>query len=111
PDHPRRLLQRGGGNQGPGRLRASADPADSEGRGHKCAIPERAGAKIRIEKRRGELMRKTIAMEFERATKRTFPFKEQAPEGEEAIGTLYVQKRVFEGKEPKSIKITIEAGE
>lgn len=56
-------------------------------------------------------MAKTIVMAFERATKRTFRFKEQAPEGEEAIGTLYVQKRVFDGKEPKNIKITIEAGE
>jgi len=51
---------------------------------------------------------KVVAMDFERATKNTFRFKEQAPEGEEAIGTLYVQKRVFNGKEPASIKVTIE---
>ena len=37
-------------------------------------------------------------MALERASKRTFRFKEQAPEGEEAIGTLYVQKRCSKAK-------------
>lgn len=54
---------------------------------------------------------KTIAMTFERPTKRTFRFKEEAPEGEELVGTLYVKKSVFDGKEPKSIKVSIEVTE
>ena len=53
-------------------------------------------------------MKQVVKLEFERATKRTFRFKEQAPEGEEVIGTLYVQKRVFDGKEPQNIQVTIE---
>jgi hypothetical protein len=57
------------------------------------------------------MKKQTIVMELERPTKRTFRFKEQAKDGEEVIGTLYVQKRVFNGKELKSIKVTIEAGE
>jgi hypothetical protein len=56
-------------------------------------------------------MKQVVKLAFERATKRTFRFKEQAPEGEEVIGTLYVQQRVFDGKEPKSIQVTIEVTE
>ena len=53
------------------------------------------------------LMNKEIEMTFERATKNTYRFNEGAAENI-AIGTLYVQKAVFEGKQPAKIKVSIE---
>lgn len=55
-----------------------------------------------------DMKKMVVDMDFERATKRTFRFKEKANAGEEIIGTLYVQKRMFDGKEPKSIQVAIE---
>jgi len=54
-------------------------------------------------------MKKEIDMTFERATKNTYRFAEAvAPAGSMIIGTLYMQKSVFEGKQPGKIKVTIE---
>ncbi|MEM0135201.1 MAG: hypothetical protein QXU18_08270 [Thermoplasmatales archaeon] len=53
------------------------------------------------------MLKKEIEFEFERATKNTFRFQERAS-GNPVIGTLYVQKSLFEGKEPKSLKVTVE---
>ncbi|MEM3291013.1 MAG: hypothetical protein QW046_05805 [Candidatus Micrarchaeaceae archaeon] len=53
------------------------------------------------------MLKKEIEFEFERATKNTFRFQERAS-GNPDIGTLYVQKSLFEGKEPKSLKLTVE---
>ncbi|HWP59497.1 MAG TPA: hypothetical protein VNL14_16515 [Candidatus Acidoferrales bacterium] len=48
-----------------------------------------------------------LKMEFERDTKRTYRFKEVAPEGEEVIGTLYVKKAAFGGKAPAKIEVSV----
>ncbi|MEM3192778.1 MAG: hypothetical protein QW292_12010 [Candidatus Parvarchaeota archaeon] len=50
---------------------------------------------------------KELEFDFERATKNTYRFQEKGP-GNPVIGTLYVQKSLFEGKEPKSLKVTVE---
>lgn len=52
-------------------------------------------------------LKKEIEMTFERATKNTYRFTEGATESI-AIGTLYVQKQLFAGKQPAKIKVTIE---
>ena len=58
--------------------------------------------------RKGENMdKKEIEFEFERATKNTYRFQEKAS-GNPVIGTLYVQKSVFDDKEPKKVKVTVE---
>lgn len=54
--------------------------------------------------------KKEIEFEFERATKRTFRFQEKTA-GTPIIGTLYVQQSVFDSKEPKTVKVTVEWGE
>lgn len=51
--------------------------------------------------------KREIEFEFERATKNTFRFQEKVS-GNPVIGTLYVQKSLFEGKEPKSLRVTVE---
>ena len=51
--------------------------------------------------------RKEIEFEFERATKNTYRFQEKSL-GTPVIGTLYVQKSVFDAKEPKKVKVTVE---
>lgn len=49
-----------------------------------------------------------IHFEFEKETKRTYRFKELRDDPEDVIvGTIYVQKHVFESK-PKTLKVTIE---
>ena len=56
----------------------------------------------------GEKMdKKEIEFEFERATKNTYRFQEKSA-GSPVIGTLYGQKSVFESKEPKKVKVTVE---
>ena len=48
---------------------------------------------------------------FERATKNTYRFMEDEDEdefGHAAVGPLYVQKWVFDHKEPREIRVTIE---
>lgn len=50
---------------------------------------------------------KEIEFEFERATKNTYRFQENSS-GNPVIGTLYVQKAIFENREPKSVKVTLE---
>lgn len=52
-------------------------------------------------------MKKEIEMTFEKSTKNTFRYMETAT-GEVAIGTLYIQKDVFGGKQPGRIKVTVE---
>lgn len=52
-------------------------------------------------------MKREVELEFERATKNTYRFAEST-EGSAVIGTLYVQKHVFAGKQPSKIKVTIE---
>lgn len=51
-------------------------------------------------------MEKEIQLDFERATKNTFRFTEIANDTP-VIGTLYVQKAVFSGKQPATIRVTI----
>ena len=51
--------------------------------------------------------KREVEFEFGRVTKNTYRFQEKAS-GNPAIGTLYVQKSVFEGKEPKKVKVTAE---
>ena len=51
--------------------------------------------------------KKEIDFEFERATKNTYRFQEKSA-GNPVIGTLYVQKSVFESREPKTLKVTVE---
>ena len=46
-------------------------------------------------------------IEFERATKNAYRFQEKS-KGEPSIGTLYVQKSVFDSKEPEKVKVTVE---
>ncbi|MGC8609454.1 MAG: hypothetical protein ACP5UV_06250 [Thermoplasmata archaeon] len=53
------------------------------------------------------MQKKEIEFEFERATKNTFRFQEKNSENP-SIGTLYVQKSVFDGKEPAKVKVTLE---
>ena len=50
------------------------------------------------------------AMEFtfERSTKNTHRYKEDAPDGEQVIGTLYVQKSLVDGGAPTTLYVTIE---
>lgn len=50
---------------------------------------------------------KEVEFEFERATKRTFRFQEKTNEAP-VIGTLYIQQSVFDSKEPKKVKVTLE---
>jgi hypothetical protein len=52
-------------------------------------------------------MKKEVELTFEKATKNTYRFTESA-EGGTVIGTLYVQKHVFAGKQPSKIKVSIE---
>ncbi|MEM2925526.1 MAG: hypothetical protein QXJ68_07560 [Methanocellales archaeon] len=52
-------------------------------------------------------MKREVILTFERATKNTYRFAESPGEGT-VIGTLYVQKHVFAGKQPSKIKVTIE---
>lgn len=55
-----------------------------------------------------------LTFEFERATKNTFRFFELNEAGEKAdtdeymVGTLYVQKAMFDGRQPETIVVTIE---
>jgi len=51
----------------------------------------------------------SVVMEFERPTKRTFRFAEPAflSGAPYKIGTLYVQKHLFD-KQPKKVKVTVE---
>ena len=50
-----------------------------------------------------------LGMAFERDTKRTYRFQEEARAGQPpVIGTLYVQKYVLGETPPKRIKVTIE---
>ena len=57
-------------------------------------------------------MKKIINLTYEKETPGTFRFKEEPDENDDVvIGTLYIKKRVFEGKtRPESIKVTIEFG-
>ncbi len=49
-------------------------------------------------------MEKTIRMAYERDTKRTYRFAEQADDP--VVGTLYVKKSLFQ-KRPDTIEVTI----
>lgn len=51
-----------------------------------------------------------VNMTLERTTKTTYRFKEDAPEGEELIGTQYVKQTAF-AKEPKKVRVTVEVVE
>ena len=53
-----------------------------------------------------------VVMEFERETKRTYRYNENADLDSKIIGVIYVDKKAF-GDEaaPKKIKVTIEAEE
>lgn len=57
----------------------------------------------------------TLEFKWERATKNTHRFKEVAPDGEEVVGVLYIQKRAIESTEngktysPSKLYVTIEA--
>jgi hypothetical protein len=48
-----------------------------------------------------------VTMEFEKATKRMFRFKE-VTDAEPLIGTLYVSKKAFAGEVPTRIRVTID---
>lgn len=54
-----------------------------------------------------------VQFKLERETKNTFRFFELNEQGEEAsldeyvIGTLYVQKSIFNGKKPQELNITL----
>ena len=52
-------------------------------------------------------MNKQLEFEFERATKNTYRFQEKTFT-DPVIGTLYVQKALFGGQAPKSVKVTLE---
>ena len=55
----------------------------------------------------GEIIDKNeIKFAFERATKNTYRFQEKAS-GSPVIGTLYVQKSVFDSKEPEKVKVAV----
>ncbi len=48
-----------------------------------------------------------VKFKFERATKNTFRFMEVAPEDSQVVGTLYVQKSAFGGKQPAALDVAI----
>lgn len=48
-----------------------------------------------------------IEFEFERTTNNTFWYQEKGS-GNPVIGKLYGQKSLFEGKEPKTLRVTEE---
>lgn len=48
---------------------------------------------------------------FEKATKNTYRFQEEPGAGEPpVIGTLYVQKYIFNGATPEKMTVTIQTG-
>lgn len=50
----------------------------------------------------------TKKFKFERATKNTYRFSEEEVPGEApVIGTLYIQRFVFDGTQPGSITVTV----
>ena len=50
----------------------------------------------------------TRTFKFERATKNTYRFSEEEVSGEApVIGTLYIQRFVFDGTEPGTITVTV----
>ena len=48
-----------------------------------------------------------VEFKFDRATKNTFRFQEVAEPDSEVIGSLYVKKDVFEGKQPTSVTLEV----
>jgi ssRNA-specific RNase YbeY (16S rRNA maturation enzyme) len=53
---------------------------------------------------------KTLTFAFERETKNTFRYQEEADEfGDTVVGTLYVAKRAFAGQKPEKVTVTISA--
>lgn len=54
-------------------------------------------------------MKLTVKLTFEKATKRTFRFRED--EESPVIGTLYIKQSALNGKAPESIVVTIETEE
>jgi len=55
------------------------------------------------------LTKKETTFIFEKTTKNTIRFHEETAEAP-LIGTLYVQKHVFQGNVPQKIKVAIEWG-
>jgi len=57
-------------------------------------------------------MEKTIEFEYEKETKNTFRFQEVvAEEGEKIIGSLYIQKSFFGGKQPEKVTVILKVEE
>ena len=50
--------------------------------------------------------KKQISFRFERATKNMYRFREDSPDP--VVGTLYMNKRMFENGSPDKINVTIE---
>ena len=55
-------------------------------------------------------MERTVTFELEKETKNTYRFEEVAKGSPPMIGTLYIQKWVFETT-PKTISVSISTGE
>lgn len=52
-------------------------------------------------------MKREVNFSLEKPTKNTFKFLEDTTSAH-AVGAIYVQKHVFDGIPPKTIKVTIE---
>lgn len=55
-------------------------------------------------------MHRLVNLQFEKATKNTYRFKEVGDKADQIIGVLYVQKSAFDGEAPAELQLTITDG-